>query len=77
MMDNKINEILEFEEIPENAKLICGDQNFLIQSIQSKTIEQKDVPKIVLDGIKEIQNRKPNKIFSEVNFLDPKVDLKF
>ena len=77
MMDNKINEILEFEEIPENSKLICGDQNFLIQSIQSKTIEQDEISKIILDGIKEAQSRKPNKIFSEVNFLDPKVDLKF
>lgn len=77
MMDNKINEILEFEEIPEDAKLICGNQNFLIHSLKSKTFEQEETSKIILDGIKEAQNRKPNKTFSEVNFLDPNADLKF
>lgn len=77
MMDNMVDEVLEFQEIPDNAKIICGDKYFLILSIKSKTLEPEEISKKILDAIQEIQNKKPIMIFPDVNFLDPKADLRF
>lgn len=77
LRDGKVFEVLEFENIPAEAKIICGNQNFLIVLIKSKTIEPEDTPKIVLDAIKSTQNKQPKFSFPDLNFLGPNAEMKF
>ena len=77
LREGKVFDFFFFENIPNDSQIMCGNQNFLIVFIKSKTIEYKEVPKTILDAIQSIQNKQPKFTFPDVNFLDPNAELKF
>jgi RNA polymerase sigma-70 factor (ECF subfamily) len=79
ILNGKNIEVLEYENIPKNAMILCGAQDFMIKSIKSETIEPEFIPKKILDAINAIQNQKPASIFPDINYLDPNINksLKF